>query len=110
MQKGMRLILPAGYLPLNSKVTKATGAKVYTLTDKIKFWSKEGSVKWSAESAGVEYPMIKGGEDILYLVGDDGNVEIITKDTLVSYALQSPHDLKAVATYMVDALDFTSSK
>jgi len=67
----LKLMLPAGEIPLFSTVTKKTGEKLYELRGHITFF------KVPPDSP---IPQRVAGDGVLFMVDERGNIECITRD------------------------------
>ena len=64
----MRVLLPAGEIPIGATVTKRTGEKPYILRDQITIFTEPKQV-------------IKAGDQARFLVGDNGDVNVVAMVT-----------------------------
>lgn len=60
----MKIILPAGEIPLESKVSKIGGTKQYILKGDLRFHNKDGKREF----------LLKPSDDVRYLCGDAGDI------------------------------------
>jgi len=64
-KQSFKLILPAGLVPLERKVTKVRGANEYTLVDVLKVYSKDAEGNTVLQE-------IKADPGVLFMVDDKG--------------------------------------
>lgn len=62
----IKVILQAKHIPLDSKVTKRTGEKIYTLRNRIRVFNETGAVQ-----------EIKAQEDARFIVAENGDTNAI---------------------------------
>jgi hypothetical protein len=64
----LRVLMPAGEIPVGATVTKRTGEKPYILRDKITIYTEPKQE-------------IKAGDQARFLVGDNGDVNVVAMVT-----------------------------
>ncbi len=64
----MRVLLPAGDIPIGATVTKRTGEKPYILRDKITIYTEPKQE-------------IKAGDQARFLVGENGDANVVAMTT-----------------------------
>jgi hypothetical protein len=89
----IKVILPAGDIPLRSTVTKVTGEKLYTLVDQLTVY---GIVSGSSAQT-----IIKPEPGVRYMVGDDGTVVAVPSTKEIMWRANSDE----LSRFLCDAED-----
>lgn len=84
----MKIVLPAGEIPIGSRVTKRTGTNVYKLIDMVRIFSDikgEPAKKIKADEGVVFLTGVQGGGDINAVSAKTELVWITDRETLLDY-------------------------